>query len=146
MFSGAPTSAGRLGQQAADLLAQNGVHFSLNTVLTRANYPQLEDLRKIAAGYGAELRVSRFRPSGRGKFSRTDLSPDKEQLEAFALWLASNTRLKRSAAGEFGSVSARPSSVYPVMPVRILLKSWAIPPARVPMASIFWACRNWRAI
>jgi len=73
--------------QAADLLAQNGVHFSLNTVLTRANYPQLEDLRDLAAGYGAELRVSRFRPSGRGKSSRAELSPDKDQLEAFALWL-----------------------------------------------------------
>jgi len=73
--------------QAADLLARYDVHFSLNTVLTRTNYPQLEDLRKLAAGYGAELRVSRFRPSGRGKSSRADLAPDKEQLEAFALWL-----------------------------------------------------------
>jgi len=25
---------------------------------------------------------------------------------------------------------------------RMLLKSWAIPPARVPMASSFWACRR----
>lgn len=72
---------------AADLLARHGVKFSLNTVLTRTNYPQLEDLRTLAAGYGAELRVSRFRPSGRGKTSRPDLGPDKDQLEAFALWL-----------------------------------------------------------
>ena len=73
--------------RAADILARNGVHFSLNTVLTRTNYPQLEDLRKLAAGYGAELRVSRFRPSGRGKNSRADLGPNAEQLEAFADWL-----------------------------------------------------------
>jgi mycofactocin radical SAM maturase len=73
--------------RAADVLAQHGVKFSLNTVLTRTNYPQLEELRKLAAGYGAELRVSRFRPSGRGKSSRVALGPTAEQLEAFALWL-----------------------------------------------------------
>ena len=32
-------------------------------------------------------------------------------------------------------------SVKPTMPPRMLLKSWAMPPARVPMASIFWAWR-----
>jgi mycofactocin radical SAM maturase len=74
--------------QAADLLARHGVHFSFNSVLTRANYSQLDDMRKLAADYGAELRVSRFRPSGRAKSSRAELAPDKEQLEAFARWLA----------------------------------------------------------
>lgn len=72
---------------AADILARQGVNFSFNTVLTRINYPQLEDLRELAASYGAELRVSRFRPSGRGKRSKAQLGPDKVQLEAFALWL-----------------------------------------------------------
>jgi len=72
---------------AADCLARHGVKFSINTVLTRTNYPQLEDLRKIAGGYGSELRVSRFRPSGRAKGSRERLAPEKWQLEAFADWL-----------------------------------------------------------
>ena len=75
---------------AADVLSRYGVHFSLNTVLTRTNYFQLEELRRLAADYGAELRVSRFRPSGRGKLSKSELGPDKEQLEAFALWLEQN--------------------------------------------------------
>jgi mycofactocin radical SAM maturase len=73
--------------KTADILARYSVRFSINTVLTRINYPQLEDLRKLAADFDAELRVSRFRPSGRGKESKTRLGPDKEQLEAFALWL-----------------------------------------------------------
>jgi mycofactocin radical SAM maturase len=72
---------------AADCLASNRVAFSINTVLTRLNYPQLDDLRKLAGGYGAELRVSRFRPSGRGKESRQDLAPSADQLEKFAEWL-----------------------------------------------------------
>ena len=72
---------------AADCLVRHGVPFSMNTVLTRINYPQLDALRNVAAEYGAELRVSRFRPSGRAKFSKADLGPDRDQLEAFAVWL-----------------------------------------------------------
>jgi mycofactocin radical SAM maturase len=72
---------------AIDCFARQGVRFSINTVLTRTNYPQLDELRKLANSYGAELRVSRFRPSGRAKESRGKLAPDKEQLESFAFWL-----------------------------------------------------------
>jgi mycofactocin radical SAM maturase len=72
---------------AVACLARHQVPFSINTVLTRLNYPQLDDLRKLAGDYGADLRVSRFRPSGRGKTSRSYLGPDKDQLEAFAVWL-----------------------------------------------------------
>ncbi|MEW5722711.1 MAG: mycofactocin radical SAM maturase [Thermodesulfobacteriota bacterium] len=68
-------------------LARRGVPFSLNTVLTRTNFFQLETLRALAAEYGAELRVSRFRPSGRGQESLAALGPDKDQLEAFCRWL-----------------------------------------------------------
>lgn len=73
--------------QGLDCLARNNVAFSINTVLTRMNYPQLDTLRALAREYGAELRVSRFRPAGRGKASRALLAPDKDQLEAFAVWL-----------------------------------------------------------
>lgn len=68
-------------------LARHGVRFSINTVLTRVNFSQLDTLRALAADYGAELRVSRFRPSGRGKDSREYLGPTKDQLEYFADWL-----------------------------------------------------------
>jgi mycofactocin radical SAM maturase len=72
---------------AIDCLAKNDVPFSINTVLTRLNYSQLDSLRSLARDYGAELRVSRFRPSGRGKASKAYLGPYKDQLEAFADWL-----------------------------------------------------------
>ncbi|MCP4752868.1 MAG: mycofactocin radical SAM maturase [Proteobacteria bacterium] len=73
--------------EAAECLKRNQVPFSLNTVLTRLNFHQLDTLRDLAAEFGAELRVSRFRPSGRGKGSRDFLSPHSHQLEAFADWL-----------------------------------------------------------
>jgi mycofactocin radical SAM maturase len=70
-----------------DCLATEGVPFSINTVLTRTNFSQLETLRKMASEYDAELRVSRFRPSGRGKTSKAFLGPTKDQLETFSNWL-----------------------------------------------------------
>ncbi|MCF8146895.1 MAG: mycofactocin radical SAM maturase [Deltaproteobacteria bacterium] len=73
--------------EALECLSRHGVDFSVNAVLTRTNYPQLEELRTLAKDFGAELRVSRFRPSGRGKESRDWLAPDTRQLEAFAAWL-----------------------------------------------------------
>jgi len=72
---------------ALEHLASEEVPFSVNAVLTRTNYPQLDDLREMAGEYGAELRVSRFRPSGRGRESREYLGPSKDQLESFAEWL-----------------------------------------------------------
>jgi mycofactocin radical SAM maturase len=72
---------------AMDCLKNQGVYFSINTVLTCLNFPQLEDLMRLAKAYEVDLRVSRFRPSGRGKESKNWLGPDKDQLEAFAAWL-----------------------------------------------------------
>ena len=80
--------------RAIEVLASAGVRFSINTVLTRLSYPQLNDLRALAGQYGAELRVSRFRPSGRGKASRQDLAPDTEQLEFFASWLENHDTVR----------------------------------------------------
>ena len=58
-----------------------------NRLTSLWNYPKLEDLRKLAKDYGADLRVSRFRPSGRGTTSLSYLGPEKDQLEDFAIWL-----------------------------------------------------------
>jgi mycofactocin radical SAM maturase len=73
---------------AMECLTRHQIPFSINTVLTRMNYGQLEDLRKIAHGFGSEMRVSRFRPSGRAKKNMAVLAPEKQQLENFADWLS----------------------------------------------------------
>jgi mycofactocin radical SAM maturase len=80
--------------EAMACLAGEGVPFSINTVLTRWSYPQLDSLRAMARDYGAELRVSRFRPSGRGKKTKDALGPDKAQLEAFAEWLERHSMVR----------------------------------------------------
>lgn len=77
-----------------ECLARHKVPFSINTVLTRLNFPQLESLRAMAGEFGAELRVSRFRPSGRGKGSKDALGPSTNQLEAFAEWLEAHDMVR----------------------------------------------------
>jgi mycofactocin biosynthetic radical S-adenosylmethionine protein MftC len=70
-----------------DLLARREVPFSLNTVVTALNYGQLDALKALAAGYGASLRVSRFRPSGRARDSWERLRLTTSQLEELSGWL-----------------------------------------------------------
>ena len=52
---------------------------------------------------------------------------------------------RRSRRGSPSFSDIIPSWTFPDMTVRILLKSCAIPPARRPMASIFWACSSCRS-
>ena len=84
-------------------LRQRDIEVSINTVLTRRSYPELTHLVELAASFGAKLRVSRFRPSGRGKQSWSDLNVDREQLMAFSGWLADN--LGVSTGDSFFSVA-----------------------------------------
>lgn len=77
-----------------DHLASENVRFSINTVLTRMNFSEIEELRKIAKHFGSGLRISRFRPSGRGKHTKDNLGPDKRQLESFAEWLETHEMVR----------------------------------------------------
>ncbi len=74
-------------------MSKREIPFSVNTVLTKRSFGQLEELKTLARRYGAMLRVSRFRPSGRGKDSWDELAPDKYQLEQFASWLEGDAQI-----------------------------------------------------
>lgn len=65
-----------------------GISFSINTVLTKLSYPEISSLSALAKELGAKLRISRFRPSGRGKASWGYLRLGKEELKAFSQWLS----------------------------------------------------------
>lgn len=79
--------------QAFEELFRHGLEFSINTVLTRQSFEQLDPLKALASDYGASLRVSRFRPSGRGKGVWQEMAPSPEQLEAFAHWLEAENQV-----------------------------------------------------
>ena len=59
--------------------------------------------------------------------------------------VASIICLSESSTGSFGGNCDMASSAWSMMGLRMLLKSCAIPPASVPMASIFWASRSLRS-
>lgn len=89
--------------QALQYLRQRDIEVSINTVLTRRSLPELDRLVELAASFGAKLRISRLRPSGRGKHSWAHLNVDRQQLLAFSQWLAEN--LAVSTGDSFFSVS-----------------------------------------
>ena len=89
--------------RALDSLRRRNVEVSVNTVLTRRNFHELDQMTTLAAKFGAKLRVSRFRPSGRGKTSWPRLNPDQAQMLAFSDWLGKH--LNVSTGDSFFSIS-----------------------------------------
>ena len=69
---------------ALKLLAASRIPTSINTVLTAQNAAEIADLHKLAKDLGVSLRVSRFRPSGRGADNWEELRPSPAQLLAFS--------------------------------------------------------------
>ena len=73
---------------AMDNLAAAGFGpFKVSVVVTRHNVDQLDDFKALADGYGAQLRVTRLRPSGRGADSWHRLHPTQEQQRTIYHWL-----------------------------------------------------------
>ena len=61
--------------------------FKISVVVTRHNVPQLDEFKALADSYGAQLRVTRLRPSGRGVDSWDDLHPTNAQQRDIYNWL-----------------------------------------------------------
>ncbi len=68
-------------------LAGKDIPLSINTVVTSLNFRQLNRLKALASSYGARLRVSRFRPSGRARDSWEALRLNPAQLRELSDWL-----------------------------------------------------------
>lgn len=73
---------------AMDHLADAGFgEFKISVVVTRHNVDQLDDFMSLAERYGAQLRITRLRPSGRGADSWHRLHPTNEQQVQIYRWL-----------------------------------------------------------
>ncbi len=77
----------RKAMQALALLQRHSIDLSINCVLTRFSFLQLDALYELARTYGARLRLSRLRPSGRGKERWDLLHPTREQNVHLYYWL-----------------------------------------------------------
>ncbi|MBT6447003.1 MAG: mycofactocin radical SAM maturase, partial [Acidimicrobiaceae bacterium] len=75
-------------RRAMDNLADaNFGEFKISIVATRHNVDQLDDYKKMADEYGAQLRVTRLRPSGRGVDSYQDLRLTHPQQQQIFRWI-----------------------------------------------------------
>jgi mycofactocin radical SAM maturase len=73
---------------AMDNLAAAGFGaFKISVVVTRQNAAELDALAALADGYGAQLRLTRLRPSGRGADSWDELHPTNGQQRDLYRWL-----------------------------------------------------------
>ena len=75
-------------RRAMDNLAAAGFgQFKISVVMTRQNVPQLDALAGLAEHYGAQLRLTRLRPSGRGADTWEQLHPTAAQQRDLYHWL-----------------------------------------------------------
>ena len=64
--------------------------FKVSVVVTRLNAGELGDMLALAGQFGAELRLTRLRPAGRGVASWNDLRPTSAQLREVHAFLSSH--------------------------------------------------------
>ncbi len=73
---------------AMDNLAAAGFgSFKISVVVTRQNVQQLDEFEALANKYGAELRLTRLRPAGRGADSWEQLHPTQADQRRLYYWL-----------------------------------------------------------
>jgi mycofactocin biosynthetic radical S-adenosylmethionine protein MftC len=70
-----------------NLKAANFGQFKISVVMTRHNVSQLDDFEALAAHYGAELRLTRLRPAGRGADTWDQLHPTNAQQRELYNWI-----------------------------------------------------------
>ncbi|MFJ9563843.1 mycofactocin radical SAM maturase [Streptomyces fuscichromogenes] len=74
--------------RALEHLAAAGMrNFKISVVCTRHNIPQLDEFKALADRFGAQLRLTRLRPSGRGADVWDDLHPTAGQQRELYDWL-----------------------------------------------------------
>ncbi|MBF6359891.1 mycofactocin radical SAM maturase [Nocardia farcinica] len=77
--------------RAMENLANTGFeNFKISVVMTRHNVGQLDEFKAIADRFGAQLRITRLRPSGRGADVWDELHPTTEQQLELYHWLIDN--------------------------------------------------------
>ena len=77
-----------MARRAMDnLAAANFGPFKISVVVTRHNVSQLDQFKALADSYGAQLRITRLRPSGRGADTWHELHPTNGQQREIYDWL-----------------------------------------------------------
>ena len=70
-----------------NLAAAGFAGFKISVVMTRQNVDQLDAFKALADSFGAQLRITRLRPSGRGADVWDELHPTADQQRQLYDWL-----------------------------------------------------------
>lgn len=73
--------------RAVKLLREKGAIVSVNCVATQSTFAGLDRLYDLVTDFGARLRLSRLRPSGRASRQWQNLAPSVEQYKYLYRWL-----------------------------------------------------------
>ena len=73
-----------------NLAAAGFADAKISVVVTRHNVEQLDDFKALADQYGATLRITRLRPSGRGADVWDELHPTADQQRILYNWLVAH--------------------------------------------------------
>ncbi|UUT34888.1 mycofactocin radical SAM maturase [Microbacterium elymi] len=77
-----------LAMRALERLSSAGMtRLKLSVVCTRTNIGQLDEFKAIADRFGAQLRLTRLRPAGRGADVWNELHPTQDQQRELFDWL-----------------------------------------------------------
>lgn len=77
-----------MAMRALENLSEAGMRdFKISVVMTRQNVSQLDEFKVIADRFGAQLRITRLRPSGRGADVWDELHPTDAQQHEIYSWL-----------------------------------------------------------
>src|SRR5918912_1525856 len=77
--------------RALENLAEAGMKdFKVSVVVTRENVAQLDAFKALTDSFGAQLRITRLRPSGRGADVWDQLHPTQAQQRELYSWLLAN--------------------------------------------------------
>jgi mycofactocin radical SAM maturase len=71
----------------ANLAEAGFANFKISVVMTRHNVPELDEFAALADRFGAQLRITRLRPSGRGADVWPELHPTGRQQREIYRWL-----------------------------------------------------------
>lgn len=74
-------------RRAMERLAARGFDFKINAVVTRQNFHEIDALYAMAQSYGAHLRLTRLRPTGRGAEVWAGMRPTHAQNRVLYDWL-----------------------------------------------------------
>ena len=79
--------------RALENLAEAGMKdFKVSVVVTRENAGQLDEFKALTDSFGAQLRITRLRPSGRGADVWDELHPTMAQQRELYAWLAGEAK------------------------------------------------------